>query len=347
MKRGEELVQTLQSNIKSDWNVQQTDNPRYAVLSRDESSYFDIQVGPRYDGELAVVATHRRDFGSEGVVPYPVEYRRAETVSATVKAVSKTISMFESQHWSVRAPSNAVPVEELVDSLVDNQVEFAAIPEDLLAYGICGLLWASSDNTDVSAVAEYLQGIDAITVGGRPLPFAGNSEISLFSAHFGARVPLYASGESPSTTDTVERNEGLENLHRYDSSAAPQSSLPVDPKTTSLEALLSRLIEEGAVAIALDKEVSRPDHLTFSIYMPPADGYEIVAERPFVNFGDSEPNVDWVCRMDGPHFGFRLPIYASDGISGIESVPLSEGLSDLRNFISGYSDDECDMGDGS
>jgi hypothetical protein len=345
MKRGEELIQTLQSNIRPDWNVQQTDNPRYAALSRDNSSYFDIQVGPRYDGELAVVATHRRDFGSEGVVPYPVEYRRAENVSATVEAISKTISMFESQHWSVRAPSNAVPVEELANSLVDNEVEFAAIPEDLLAYGICGLLWAPSNDTDVSAVAEYLQGIDAITVGGRPLPFAGSSEISLFNAHFGARVPLYASGESPSTTDTVERDEGLAKLREYDFSASPQSTLAIDPQTTSLESLLEQLVNGGAVAIALEKEVSRPEHLVFSVYIPPEQGYNIVAESPFVKFEDSELGVDWVCQMDGPHFSFRVPVYVSEDISGLESVSLPKGLTNLRKFISGDTDAAYDVGD--
>jgi hypothetical protein len=345
MERGAEIHQKLQAITGSDWNVQHTDNSRYAVLSRGESNYFDIQVGPRYDGSLAVVATHRRDFGSVGTVPYPVEYRRSESVEAAVENVSEIIKRYcDSQHWSVRSVDNAVSADDVVDYFVDNGVLFVAAPEDLLAYGVGGLLWTAPRGTDVSAVVEYLKDIDTITVDGRPLPFAGSSEISLPDAHFGTRVPIYASGEDLPVIDTIESNEGLERLREYDSSASPQSDLAIDPQAINLGTLLERIVDAGAVAIALEKEVSRLDRPTFSVYIPPAKGYDIVTEYPFVRFDDSEPEVDWVCRMDGPHFGFRLPVYASDDITGLESVSLPEGMANLRKFVSGDTDDERDTG---
>jgi hypothetical protein len=345
MNRGTELIEKLQSATESDWNVQQTDDSRYAILSPAESSSFDLQIGPRYDGRLAVVATHWRDFGSVGTVPYPVEYRRVETVADAVEGVSEIIKKYcESQHWSVKPVGDAVPAGDVVEYLVDNGAAFVAAPEDLLAYGIFRLMWTTPRGNEGSVIREYLQGIDAVTVDGRPLPFAGSSEISPDNAHTGARVPLYASDGVFSTTDAIESDEGLKQLRKYDSSASPQSHLAIDPQTTSLESLLEQLVEAGAVAIALEKEVSQPEHLTFSVYISPEEGYNIVAEYPFIEFEDLEPDVDWVCQMDGPHFSFRVPVYASNDICGLESVSLPEGLTNFRKFISGDTDGEHDTG---
>lgn len=346
MELDKELVQNLQSTTPPDWNVQQPDDSRYAVLSRDEPSAVDIQVGPRYDGTLAVVATHHREFSSFGIFPYPVEYRRAETVTTAVGAVSDFIEKYrEPQHLSTESVGNVAPAEEVIDYLIDNGAEFVAVPEDLLAYGICSLVWLASSDTDDSAITQYLQGLDVVTVDGHPLPFTRGINTRPMKAHFGARVPVYSSGQVVPEIDQVERDRGLTNLRNYDFSASPTGRFPIEPQTTNLETLLRQLVNAGAAAIAVEKEVSRPERLSLVANIPPAIGYEIVAEYSSIEFAGRERDVSWVCDMGGPHFSFRVPLYASDDIVGVDSIQLSEGLDNLRKFVSEEADAQREAGD--
>jgi len=348
MEEDKEFVQNLQSMTAPDWNVQQPNDSRYAVLSRGEPPVVDIQVGPRYDGALAVVATPHRELDSFGVVPYPAEYRRAETVTTAVRAVSDLTGKYrQSQHLSTKSVGNVVPAEEVIDYLVDNGAEFVAVPEDLLAYGICSLVWVTSRNTDGSAITQYLQGLDAVTVDGHPLPFTGGINPNPMKAHFGTRVPVYSSGEIVPEIDRVERNRGLSTLRNYDFSASPTSGLPIEPQTANLETLLRQLVDAGAAAIALEKEVSRPESLSLVANISPAIGYEIVAEYSSVAFVGKERDVDWVCDMGGPQFSFRVPVYASDNIIGMDGISLSEGVANLQEFVSEETDAQHEAGDDS
>jgi len=280
------------------------------------------------------------------VVPYPAEYRRAETVTTAVRAVSDLMEKYrQSQHLSTNSVGNVVPAEEVIDYLLDNGAEFVAVPEDLLAYGICSLVWVASRDTDGSAITQYLQGLNAVTVDGHPLPFTGGINPNPMKAHFGARVPVYSSGELIPEINRVERNRGLTTLRNYDFSASPTSGLPIEPQTANLEMLLRQLVDAGAAAIALEKEVSRPEDLSLVANIPPAIGYEIVAEYSSIEFAGRERDVNWVRDMGGPHFSFRVPVYASDDIIGVDSIQLSEGLDNLRKFVSEEADAQHEAGD--
>ena len=346
MEEDKEFVQSLQSTTAPDWNVQQPNDSRYAVFSRGEPPVVDIQVGPRYDGALAVVATSRHEFDSFSVVPYPVEYRRAETVTAAVGAVSDLTEKYrQSQHLSIKSVGNVVPVKKVIDYLVNNGAEFVAVREDLLAYGICSLVWVASSDTDGSAITQYLQGLDVVTIDGHPLPLTGGINTRPMKAHFGTRVPVYSSGEVVPEIDRVERDRGLTNLRNYDFSASPMSGLPIKQQTADLETLLRQLVNAGAAAIAVEKEVSQPEDLLLVANIPPAIGYEIVAQYSSIEFAGRERDVNWVCDMGGPHFSFRVPLYAADDIIGVDSIQLSESLDNLRKFVSEEADAQHEAGD--
>jgi len=153
--------------------------------------------------------------------------------------------------------------------------------------------------------------------------------------HFEGRIPIYAKADGLLGLPDIPLEEGLDNLHKFltgDYNTQPPA------ETVSVETLIRELIEGGAVAISLVKNlvnVTGSPYLHFRAHMRPETGNEIAGQYQTVKVGDK--NYAFVVEpvLDGPEFSKKFPIYTDEDLASLNPVPVELGIRNLKVHLDG------------
>lgn len=222
-------------------------------------------------------------------------------------------------------------VEELAEELIEAGTIYLAVSEESLANQQFELLYHRPNPPE--ELAESLNAIDEVHIDGKTLSPVMFASVIHSDIHLQGRVPIYAEDNARLGLDRISLDEGLSNVREFLSGETTPTSVPSE--TVSAETVLDELVDAGAAAIALEREifeVTGGDLLEFRVHMPPATGAEMVNSYDRIVVDGETYDVRFQFTLGGPNFMTRVPVYA-DSIIGLDDVGLEEGLANLHGFL--------------
>ncbi len=206
-----------------------------------------------------------------------------------------------------------------------------AVPESALADERVRLLYSLTRQSE--DLVAYLDGLDNVMVGDEKCPLTCVN-IHHSDVHFVRRLPIYAREQPTLGLSEMPLDKGIEQLHVWLSSG--REPKPMTPETAPLHNPIQKLINGGAVAIGLEKEIFElvdSNSLSFRVHGPPAIGVPLVNQYEQVIFDGETYDVDWTFALDGPRTSGRAMVYAGDNIIGMDPIPLETGWENLREYL--------------
>jgi len=226
--------------------------------------------------------------------------------------------------------TNVVSLEMVAEAIKETDAVFAAISEDHLARGLFGIIYHVPIGSDDASVANTLREFEGVEINGRPFPIRLSSVLAS-GTHLYRRVPLYAE-ETLYGPEKLTVEDGVQKVREFVKNDKNPTPVPSEPITG--DSLVEELIDAGAVAIAVEPELSNETTLTLTVWTPVATAYEVVGHYKKVSVEGTklDLNCEFRC-VGGPNFFHRIPVYADDDIIGMESVSIDEGLSNLKEYV--------------
>lgn len=108
-------------------------------------------------------------------------------------------------------------------------------------------------------------------------------------------------------------------------------------ETVSLESLVQEFVERGAIALSLQTEsisVTGSPYLLFRAYISPVVGRAINSQYDRVRVENKDFEFDVEPVPDVPDSFEGLPIYAEEGIDGVDSRPIEWGIRNVKMNLS-------------
>ncbi|MCL9814402.1 hypothetical protein [Natranaeroarchaeum aerophilus] len=330
-KNKSDVVEMARNQLADKWTVEKR-STRLCAKAKD--SPVCAYVESQHDGSLVVtgyIECQSKEQEDVSVLDFYCTVPDSET------AIDRLVEFCESQEEGETvclSENNVVSVRKFTEAIEDTDAVFAAISEDHLARGLFGVTYHVPVGGDEASVADSLRELDAVEIDGRPFPIRLGS-ILAGETHLYRRVPLYAEGMSYGPKEvTVE--DGVRQVTEFVQNDEDPTPLPSESVTP--DRLVEVLVEAGAVAIAVETELSGKDELSLSVWIPDATAYEVVAKYETITVEGTQLDLNWeFCCIDGPNFFQRVPVYADDDIIGLEAVSVDGGVSNLKEYV----DDGC------
>jgi len=323
-----ELAETTRNQLTNQWTVHQRANQ---LTVQADNIPAQARIEPQQDGSLIVTGYVETEWNGSNKTPVLDFYCTSTDEESVVNELVEFCQTHEELGDTVWPDdANVASVETAVESIKESDAVFAAIPEDYLARGLFGIIYHVPAGGDDAGVADALREFDAVEIDGKPHPIRLSSVLAA-EAHLYRRVPLYAeeTGYGPAEV-TVE--DGIRQVSQFVKNDEDPTPLPSESVTP--DRLTEKLVETGAVAIAVEPEISSEDTLTLSVWVPDATAYEVVGQYETINVDGTLFDLNWEFRcIDGPNFLGRVPIYASDNIIGMEPVSVDDGVSNIEEYV--------------
>lgn len=222
-------------------------------------------------------------------------------------------------------------VAKVASRLKARNCPFIAVSETALREDLVSMTCYLPPGSNREEIVAVLENVDEVTIAGETYPFVGARGIHT-QVHDFRQVVLHAD-ETVWPSEEIELENGLDHLRAF--AEGRRELTPIASQSASFGTIASELVEEGAVAIGLEKELSNHEQLGFVVHLHPKTGYDVVGDIGSVTVNGRAYDVRWQFNsVDGPHFSWRVPIWAAHNIVGMENVPLDRGLENLREFLS-------------
>lgn len=327
-KLTDDIEAAVRNQLDESWSVDSQTN-----LWKVQAAHTPVsaRIEARQDGSFIVTSYRHCEWGDQGEVSCLASYVEVHSEDDAVEEIVERCWSLENQFDATESLGvDVASVETVGNALAETEAVFAAIPEDYLARGLFEVIYHVPAGGDDAGVADALREFDAVEIGGKPYPIRLSSVLAA-ETHLYRRVPLYAEAMAYGPKEvTVE--DGVRQVTEFVQNG--ENPTPLPSESIAADRLAEELVEAGAVAIAVETELSSKDELSLSVWIPDATAYEVVGQYQTISVeGDVlDLNFEFCC-VGGPNFLHRVPVYADDDISGMEPVPIDEGISNLQEYV--------------
>lgn len=322
-----EMAEEVENNLSNHWIVNTELN---AITTESQKLSVCGYIEQSQDNSLTIKGYRICEYAGDDV-PF-LQYFGETTEKQS--AIDSLVNFCEHQNRNPEkqtiSENQYVSLEKLGKIVANSDTMFAAVTEEHLAQGFFRLLYCETPGPEEEAlVLRRLNEYDIVIIDNQPF-LLDVTPILPNQIHYYRRIPLYHNPDSYGGNE-VPINEGIVQVREFIKTGI--NPTPPASEITSANELIQELVNAGAVAIAVEPNVSSEETLTFKTWMPPAVGYDIVGEYAEIAVNNQTFELNWEFCIDGPNFFNRLPVYADENITGMAPVSPEEGFENLKRYV--------------